>query len=292
MPKIKVSIGAVKINECSGLPDEVTEAITDITDARLLIYAPPGWGKTEFFMSNPKCLLLACEEGHKFTRGFKVIIDCWAGKLNNGGMNPYKDSKGTVHNSFVGVVANLQKDNKFDFVFIDTVDALVNMLLEYTLGKKALEHVSDGGEWGKGYDILQNTPFRKTFNKLLKTGKGVGASTHEKAESKTFKSGKSFAKKETTMPKGIYMQIYAQFDLIMHGEFGKLPQGETKRTRILTSEGSEDILAKNRGGLVPPAFLVPRKFEERWKMFADFFTKPATKDLAFKAYEKAGYSLD
>lgn len=275
----------------SGLPDEVTPAVTSVAQARTLIYSPPGWGKTEFFMSNPNCLLLACEEGHKFTRGYKVIIDCWDGPNGSGSMEPYKDDNGVVHSSFVRAVANLQTDKKYNFVFIDTVDALVKMLLDFTLGKAKADHASDIGEYGKGWDIAQNTPFRKQFMKLVKTGKGIGASTHEQAENKTFKSG-TYAKKETSLPAGIYKQIYANFDLILHGIFGKKRKENRKRDRILESEGSENALAKNRGGLLPAAFIVPQKFEDRWKQFEGFFLKPETKETALKEYEKAGYSID
>lgn len=277
-----------------GLPDQPTEAANDPKDIRTLIVSPPGWGKTEFFMSNPDCLLLACEEGHKFTQGNKIIIDAWDGILSNGGKEPYTTGTGTKlvwHNSFVGAVASLQKTDRFSMIFIDTIDALVKMLLDYGLGKRHIEHASDGGDYGKGWDIIQNSPFRKQLNILLKSGRGIGASTHEQAENKNFKSG-TRAKKETTLPSGIYRQIYAQFDLILHGIFGKSRKGVKTRDRILISEGSEDILAKNRGGLLPPAFIVPRKFEERWKQFEEFFTKPKSKDLAFAEYEKAGYSLD
>lgn len=293
MPTIKAELKELTIKPGKGLPTEITEAITSITDACVLLYAVPGWGKTEFFMSNPKCLLLACESGHKFTSGYKVIIDCWDGLLLNGTREAYQDKKGVWHDSFVHAVANLQKpQDLYNFVFIDTVDSLIKMLLDYKLGKAGVQHASDGGEYGKGWDILQNTPFRKEFNKLLKAGLGVGASTHEQAESKTFKKSGTFAKKETTLPGGIYKIIYAQFDVILHGVFGKMNKETKKRWRILQSEGSEDILAKNRGGIVPPAWIVPQEFKERWKQFAEFFNKPETKEKAFKAYETAGYELD
>lgn len=274
-----------------GLPDEPSKPADSASDIRTLIVSPPGWGKTEFFMSNPDCLLLACEEGHKFTGGFKVIIDAWDGVLSNGDTKPYQDAKKVWHNSFVKAVAALQSTSRYNYVFIDTIDALVKMLLDYGLAKRRVEHASDAGDYGKGWDIVQNTPFRRQLNILIKSGRGIGASTHEQAENKNFKSG-TRAKKETTLPSGIYRQIYAQFDLILHGVFGKARKSQKTRERILVSEGSEDILAKNRGGLLPPAFIVPRKFEDRWKQFENFFKNPKTKEEAFAEYEKAGYSLD
>lgn len=295
MPKIKVELGRMTPAACEGLPDTVTESISSITDARVVVYGSPGWGKTELFMSNPKCLLLACEEGHKFTRGYKLIIDAWDGVLNNGGRDPYKDTKGNIHTSFVRAVANLQKPEAgklYNFIFIDTMDSLVKLLLDFTLGKNHVQHASQLGEYGVGYDLAQNAPFRKTFGKLLKTPFGIGVSTHEQVENKNFKNKGTFARKETTLPGGIYKQVFAQFDLILHGTYGKIQRGNTTRDRILESEGSEDILAKNRGGIVPPAFIVPRDIKQRWKMFEEFFTNPKSVITAYDAYKKAGYSLD
>lgn len=272
------------------LPDAMSPAVRDPNRLKWLIVAPPGWGKTEYFMSNPDSLLLACEEGHAEIAGHKIIIDCWAGRLANDSLDAWRDKNGVIHDSFIHVVANLQKNSKFSFIIIDTIDALVKILLDYMLIKKNVEHASDW-EYGKGWDLLQNTPFRRELTKIIKTGRGIGATTHEQIENKNFKSGTK-VKKETTLPAGIYKQMFAQFDKILHGVFGKIPKTEKTRDRIMVTEGSEEILAKNRGGVLPPAFLVPRKMEQRWKQLSDFYTKPETIDIAYKAYQKAGYSLD
>lgn len=294
MPKLKKVVkgkSVPKIKERITLPDEPSPPISNPSRSRSLIVAPPGWGKTEFGMSNPDALLLACEEGHNYTGGYKVIIDCWDGRLANDELEAYKDENGVIHDSFVRTVRNLMRDRKFSMVLIDTVDALVKMLLDYTLGKKGAEHASDLGDYGKGWDVAQNTPFRKQLTRIIKTGRGILATTHESIEKHDFKSRPKF-KKETTLPKGIYKQIFAQFDIILHGVFGKMRKKQKTRDRYIVTEGSEEILAKNRGGLLPPAFLVPRDFKARWEQFSGFFTEPETKDQAFAAFEKAGYSLD
>lgn len=292
--KILTGTSSPKIKENTGLitlPDEATPAMATPDRSRNLLVAPPGWGKTEFFMSNPDSLLLACEEGHNFIPGARIIIDCWDGRLANDTLEAYKDKNGVIHDSFVRVVRNLQKDNRYSFVTIDTVDALVKLLLDYSLGRKGAEHASDLGDFGKGWDIAQNTPFRKQLTKIIKTGRGIGATTHEQIEKREFKSGPKI-KRETTLPAGIYKMIYAQFDIILHGIFGKMKKGAKTRDRMIVTEGSEEILAKNRGGLLPPAFIVPREFQARWKQFSGFFTDPETKEAAFKAFEVRGYSLD
>lgn len=299
MPKLKKVLKGLsrpKIDESAStarftLPDGPSPAVHNPSRLKWLLVATPGWGKTEYFMSNPESLLLACEEGHAEIAGAKVIIDCWDGRLANDSLEAYADENGTIHDSFVRVVRNLQKTRKYSFIIIDTVDALVKMLLDYMLARKGAEHASDLGDFGKGWDVAQNTPFRRQLTKILKTGRGIGATTHEQIEEKAFKSGPKI-KRETSLPKGIYKQIYAQFDKILHGITGKMPKTEKTRDRMIITEGSEELLAKNRGGILPPAFLVPRKMEARWKQLSDFYTKPDTAEAAFKAFQARGYSLD
>jgi len=277
---------AVVSTKNMSLPTAPSQGVTRVEQAKFLVVAPPGWGKSEFCMSNPNSILLACEEGHKFIEGYKLIIDAWDG------CEPFVDADGIQHCSFVAAVAILQKERKrFNMVIIDTVDMLVKMLLDFTLGKKRVEHASDLGDYGKGFDIAQNTPFRKEFNKLIKTGRGVMAVTHEQVESRTFQKG-PMSKKETTLPAGIYKQLFAQFDLIVHGVFGKMRKGEKTRDRLLISEGSENLLAKNRGGYLPPGFVVPKDIKKRWPLFASFFTDPKAREAAYQEFLKAGYDLE
>lgn len=250
--------------EGDGLPQDQTDQDVKLTSLRWLFVAPPGFGKTEFFSLFPNSLMLACEEGHKFVTGYKIIIDSWAGK------EEWSDADGNLHLSYEEAVRRVEKSTRFDFVQIDTVDALVKKCIDHFVGKANADHLSELGDYGKGYDLAQNDPFRKTINQLATSGRGLGLITHQQIETRQYKKG-AFAKKETTLPNGIYKIVFPQMDLIIHGEFGGVRPGNKHKDRIIRSEGSEDILAKNRGGVLPPAWISPLDMAERAAQIRGFF---------------------
>ncbi len=260
-----------------GLPSAPTVGLVDPLSLRYLMIAPPGWGKTELFMSFPDSILLACEEGHKLVEGYKLVIDCYDYTKHSAHQEPWKDQDGNIHSSFKQAVKNLQETDRFKFVIIDTVDALVKMIVDYHVQERkvegrTIEHIEELGGYGRGYDIGQNSPFRRATNSILKTGRGIGYITHQYINERTFATGQR-SKKETTLPSGISKLIVPQVDIAMHGEFGKRRKPNRFKDRIIVTEGSEETLAKNRGGIMPNRFILPYDFEERWKTIKSFFPK-------------------
>lgn len=266
-----------------GLPDAPTDQDVTLTSLRWLFVAPPGFGKTEFFSLFPDCLMLACEEGHKFVKGYKLIIDGWAGTGQT------EDSDGNIHVSFLEAVKRIKASSRFKFIIIDTLDSLVKKCIDYHIGKANQAHLSDLGEYGKGYDLGMNDPIRRSLNELFSTGRGIGLITHQEIKSSNFKKSATTSKKETSLPNGIHKIVYPQMDVIIHGEFGGVRDGFTHRDRIIKSEGSEDILAKNRGGVLPPAWIAPLDGKERAEQIMSFFhpdpeTREAAKQAAYAQY--------
>lgn len=247
----------------------------------ILSVAPPGWGKTEFAMSNPKCLLAACQEGHSGVDGYKVVITSWDNKEL-----PPRRHNGIMHLSFVQLVKEIERDPTslpYDFIAIDTIDDLVKMLVDESMIRLRIKHLSDL-DFGKGYDLGQNSPFRKTFGRLTKCGLGIMLITHENIVEHNFKKEKK-SKKETTLPNGIYKQIFPICESVLHGVFGRRRKGQVRRDRIFVTEGSEEILAKNRYGALPAAWIVPSDLKERWEQFVSFWSDEKVCDAAFKDYE-------
>lgn len=264
-----------------GLPTEKTKPLSSPINSVILIVAPPGWGKTEWFGSIPDNLMLCCEEGHKFVEGYKVVITCWDFKGKQDA--PWKDDDGTFHMSFLQAVTFIENSERFKFITIDTLDSLVKMILDFFYGVHKVDHASEIGEYGKGWDIAQNTPFRRAINRIIKSGRGLGMTTHEETTQKNFKKGIQ-AKKETTLPNGVWKYLFGQIDIILHGTFGKRNKGSKQRQRLCVSEGSEDILAKNRGGKIPPVYICdPGK---QWEQFEGFFKNPKSIDSELVRYEK------
>lgn len=265
-----------------GLPTVATSNKVDPLGLKYLAVAPPGWGKTEFFMAFPDSLLLACEEGHGFVSGFKIVIDCYDYKTKGAKIEPWKDENGNMHMSFIEAVERIEASDRFRFIVIDTLDALVKMILDFHVESKHVEHISDMGDYGKGYDIGQNSPFRRCINRILKSGRGIGMTTHQEIVDAQFKAGKR-SKKMTTLPKGIWKQVIPQVDLVLHGEFGGRRKPNKFKDRIVVTEGDEDTLAKNRGGILPPRFILP--FKGRWEQFKGFFDDKKNIDKAIKEYD-------
>ena len=257
-----------------GLPVNPTEQVIDPLGLRFLYIGPPGFGKTTTFNAFENSILLACEEGHKFVKGFKIVIDSW----NTDG--EYADEDGNLHCSFLSAVARLLNSKRFRFVTVDTLDALVKMCLDYHLEKYHVEHSADAGDWGKGWDITQNSPIRRVLGQILKTGRGIGLTTHTEITTKSFgkkkgKKEKQVTKKECSLPNGIVKLIYPQVDVIFHGKFGGTRDGNRYRDRIIVTEGSEDLLAKNRGGMFPRRFILEPDPNDVFKQLQRILVDPA-----------------
>ena len=272
-------------NNGDGLPSAPTNQKIDFSTLRWLFVAPPGFGKSEFFSQFPDSLMLACEEGHKFITCHKIIIDEWESKEEG------KDDDGNLHLSFCEAIRRIQKSDRFKFVFIDTLDALVKKCIDFHVLKANQTHLSELGDFGKGYDLGQNDPIRRQLNAIFSTGRGLGMITHQNIETKVFSKGTK-SKKETTLPPGIHKMVFPQMDIIIHGEFGGIQDGHRFRDRIIKSEGSEDILAKNRGGILPPAWISPIELTKRIEQVKSFFEgTEAQRKVAIEKASKEYLSL-
>lgn len=269
----------VPLKSMSILPTKDTASEVNPSQCVILLIAEPKWGKTKFFMSNPNALLLAFEEGHKFQRGKKLAIDRWDSK---GRYDGKIDAEGVRHVTAMQAAEALEDDDAFDFVIIDTVDMAVKMASDYFCEQGRVEHPSDLGDYGKGWDKAINTPLRKFLMRILKTGRGVGLITHSKIEVQKFTSGEK-ARKEMSLGKGPRYLVESQADIIMHGELGLKRPPNRLRDRILVCEGDMDTLAGNRSGTMLPARYVvdPNK---PWQQFATFFKDKSAAEKAEKEY--------
>lgn len=272
----------MKTSEANALlPQKPTSSTMDPTRLVYLLIGEPKWGKTSFFMSNPNAILLAFEEGHKFQRGHKVIIDKWR---HRGNYPIKKDSEGCPHMTLEQAVETLEASDRFDMVIIDTVDMAVRMCLDYHTEKAGKEHASQMGDYGMGWDVAQNAPFRRLMLRILKTGRGIALITHTKLEVAKFTTGEK-AKKMASMPKGVMAFCESQADVIFHGEYGKRRKPNRQRDRILVCEGDMDTLAGNRtGALLPARYIVSPS--NQWGQFKKFFTNSKAADIAEVEYRK------
>lgn len=265
------------------LPSEPTKSIRDPRRLKYLILTPPKWGKTTFMCSIPDSILLATEEGHAFHETHKVIIDAWDKHRSDKGAGV--DEDGNTHLSMVEAVEAVCASDRFQFVIIDTVDMAAKMCLDWHYKKHGVTHASEAGDYGKGWDLCLTQPFRQQIGQLMKSGRGIGFITHTQTITK--KVGREEqTRTETTLPSQVQKFLHTQADVILHGSFGRLRKGMSERDRVISMDGSNEILAGSRvrGIALPRKYIVDP--EHPWDQWVGFFTNPETVIAADNDYEK------
>lgn len=263
------------------LPQKPSKAPVDARRLKYLTIGPPKWGKTTLGCAAPDSLLFATEEGHLFHETHKVIIDSW--RDNQG---PGVDDDGNTHLSMVEAVEALVASDRFQFVIIDTADMACKMCLDYHYKKFGVAHAQDAGDYGKGWDICLTQPFRQQISQILKSGRGVMFITHTNLITKKV-GGVEQSRWETSLPSQVQKFLHTQADVILHGSFGKLRPGMKERDRIISLDGTNEILAGSRirGINFPKKFIVDP--DRPWQQWSEFFTDPKAGAKAEQEFLKA-----
>jgi hypothetical protein len=250
---------------------------------KYLILAPPKWGKTTFLSGCEGCLLLAFEEGHSFVECHKIVITGWYARLQDRGA--HEDTQGIKYASALEVLDALEAYNPYKLIIIDTIDVAVKMCTDYECAAGKIAHPSDGGDYGKGWDLFQTAPFRRFYNRLVKLGVGVGCTSHIKESFEKNKFGQQIYRRDSTLPTGIQRFVHAQSDVIINGFFAddnlfrrlqKTRKGPVIRDRIVSFDGSDEVMAGTRITKIR----IPNKYfvdspqidiAAPWKQWAKFF---------------------
>jgi hypothetical protein len=265
---------------------------------KYLLMAPPKWGKTSFFAGVPNGLLLAFEEGHGDVSCFKIVIDAWNVPLRERG-SKQDDETGIIYASALEAVEALEAHCPFDFIIIDTLDAASRMCSEYECDRAGIKHPSDGGDYGKGFDIYQTTPFRRYYNRLIKLGVGVGGTTHVKEEWRKNKYGIEEFRRETSLAAGIQRFVHSQADVIINGGFSRRRKGQHDRDRKISFDGTNEVMAGTRIKTVKipvnyiPAVPSAEHPDAPWKQWAGFFeNSPDAAIAAEQEYDRLSQGKD
>lgn len=259
-----------------------TTKVSTNTNPLSLVYtliAEPKWGKTTWFSQFPNALLVAFEQGHSFIEGYKVVIDAWAEKNSA----VITDGNGLTHMTFLDFVEILTASDQYDFIIIDTADMAAKMCVDYNMRQIGIKHPSDM-DFGKGYEMGLNAPFRQAMGRIIKSGRGIGFITHTETKDARFSSGKK-ARKECTLPGGVVKFVIPQSDVVLHGKFGIMNNKTKKRDRILVTEGSDDMLAGTRvqGKIsLPSRFIVDKN--NPWEQWNSFFNDSEASTKAEQQY--------
>lgn len=250
------------------LPTKSRQILTNPISLVYLAISEPKWGKTTFFCNIPGALLIAFERGFAFQGCPTVFIVKW----HDPKFEPYVDKDGVMYMTMTQLEEVLVASDKYSFLIFDTADMAAKKCSDYYLKKHRATHADDLGDYGRGYDIVQNTPFRQMVGSLMGTGRGIAFTTHRQLQETKAKKGTTI-KKATSLPGGVYKFLHSQADVILHGHFGKKQKGNDYRDRIWQTEGDEETLAGSRANIkLPSKYVVDPK--RPWAQWCEFFTDP------------------
>jgi hypothetical protein len=244
-------------------------------------------------------LLLAFEAGYASAECPIVVVTEWDRAYKERQKGWLQDDAGIVYTSAIEVLEELERANPYEFIVIDTIDMLVKMASDHYCAAAKVEHPSDGGDYGRGYDLLQTTPVRRFYNRLTRIGCGIAAITHVKERTEKDKFGVERYRRETTLPGAIQSFVHTQSDIIMAGFFGRRRRGQIDRDRIISFDGTDEVMAGTRVRQVH----IPRKYivapptsenlDSPWRQWEEFFNdNPQAGKRAEADYAKLFEGLD
>jgi hypothetical protein len=264
---------------------------------KYLLIAPPKWGKTTFFSGCPRACLLAFEAGYAEVDCPKIVITAWDRPYKEKRLGWDEDEDGVVYTGAMEAIEELEETRRhclihklnfpYSLAIVDTLDMCTKMASDYMCGIAKVDHPSEGGDWGRGWDLLQTRPVRMFYSRLVKLGIGVACITHSTDKSDPDKFGTSKPKKETSLPGKVQHHAHSQADVIMHGFFGRRRKGNKERDRIISFDGSDTLMAgtRIRKVFIPNKYIVkpPTRTSDSppWDQWQNFFiNNPAAGEAA------------
>lgn len=249
---------------------------------KYLLIGAPKWGKTTFFSGVKGVCLLAFEAGYAEVDCPKIVITSWDRSYKERKAGWEIDELGIRYTSAMEVVEELEQNCPYSMVVVDTLDMATKMASDHYCALARVETPAEGGDYGRGWELLQTRPVRMFYNRLVKLGIGVACITHSTDKAETDKFGLFKPKIETSLPGGIQKFAHTQSDVIMHGFFARRRKGNKERDRMISFDGNDMIMAgtRIRKVYIPNKYIVdpPTREDDSppWKQWEKFFSDNPT----------------
>lgn len=201
---------------------------SDFASYSMLLYAPPGFGKTTELneLYKGRALFLAHEKGYKLIPGISAApVGSYAGLLD----------------IVMQLETNENLKEKWDVVVIDTVDKFAGLCERTILKDKNKEWLGDAGAHGKAYKIL-DFKFEDIVKRIQDAGYGVVYISHAKEVEETDRdTGQKYKKFVPSLPDRLLKAITGEVDFVFFG----YKQGED---RYIGTRDNKYFFAKSRIG--------------------------------------------
>ena len=138
---------------------------------RLFLYAEPGFGKSYFADQFPEPFIINTDGNLPYYSAPGLTVNQWEASKND----PESKSR-----SFVDVVEELVKNNGYGYktIVVDLIENVYELARQAKLAEFGLNHESDAGGYGKGYQIVRD-PFYVVLKKLYSLPLNIILLSHE-----------------------------------------------------------------------------------------------------------------
>jgi hypothetical protein len=227
------------IKSASGfsLPTTLSEPISEISHATMLLYGEKKIGKTSLASRFPDTLFLMFEPGGGGLRIHQEPMSSWG--------------------KFVEFIDLLERSDKFQTIAIDTIDLAYERCFAHVCEDAVMDHPTDRA-YGAGWKLI-DTEFKKQMARLMLTGRGVIFISHVTEKEMETMSGRKYQKLGPTMSSQASRFVIGVADILAYyGYYGEdryltirgsdaVESGHRLRYNFLTPEGAKALEALEAG---------------------------------------------
>lgn len=171
---------------------------------KMLLYAPPGTGKSVFAAHFPKPFFI-CTDGN-----YEWLLDFGAKAEDHININSFAEFERIVQNDFAG----------YDTIVVDLLEDIYKWNEYEFCRKQKVDHLSDAGGYGKGWDITRTRMF-VACSKLLALPKNIIFLSHESSYNEKDRKGNEKTKYQPSnlLPEKFMIMLEGRLRYVLRARF-------------------------------------------------------------------------